>query len=469
MESLKIATSAAASPFFLAISSILLLLIGIVRPLRDKTGYAALIAALTAFFFLRYPNQDFAMFSGMAIISGQAVWLWKIILAALSCTAFISISFRLQYPGIYYFLLFISSAGAMMAAAADNIFFAFIAAEIAVIPLYFLSACRKGRQGLFAAYKFSASGMFFAAITMLGIAFLNYSCSSLSLRDLSQYGLPDGLALTGFILFSAGFSFKMLALPFNLTFRDVYSYSPAAISAYMAAAWSLSAIPVLYKVSCLFYSGPVHDFFSVLAIITVISGAFFAFYGRDMRRIACGVMCMGTGFSLLAFGGTQTGEIALLYHLPAYAAAVAGLFIFSFYFEREELSIPLSGLAGFSERHPIISLSAAIVLFSAVGLPPFGGFFAKFMILFSLIKEGSFYTACAGCVSMFITCWCCIRIVSAVFFQNPIQDENAVSDRKGKNGDIPLSAGFAITAIAVFLAIYGIFSSYFLDRISKFI
>lgn len=464
MDNIVLSAGTVVSPFFLVASGLFLLFVGkIIRPLKGTEGYAAFLAALIALLFLHTPSAPVVFLGGNAIISGYTVWIWRIILLSLAGTSFISISFNLQHSGIYYFLLFISAAGSMFTAASDNLFFALISAEISIVPLYFLVSCRKGRQGLFAAYRLSVSGLFLTAACLLSIAFLNYSCPSLSLTALSEMGLPDGIALLGFLLFSAAFSLKMLALPFNLVFKDVFTDSPAAISAFMASVWSVSAFPVLYKIYSLFYSGPVHNFFPVLALITSAFGAYQAFYGKNIRRISFGCMCFGTGFSLLSFVGEISGEIALLYHLPAFSAASAALFIFSFYFEKEELSLPLSSLAGFSEKHPVIASAAAASLFSAAGLPPFAGFFAKSIILFSLLKNGYFLIAVSGAVFMFFACCCSIRIVSAIFFQDKSLHEPDVQE---KTRDVPLSAAFVLILLALFLAFYGIFASYFLAKIA---
>ena len=463
-NSMSSAAMSAASPFFLVASSFVLLFMGAVKRFRGIEGYAALTAAATALFFLRIPESSVSLFGGMAVIGWQAAWMWGIILASLAGAAFISISIPLQHPGIYYFLLFLSASGCMLTAASDNLFFAFLSSEIASVPLYFLVSCRKGGQGLFAAYKFSLSGMFLSSSMLLGLSFLNYSCPSLSFAVLAHSGLPDGIAVAGFILFSSALCLKMSAVPFNLVCRDVFSDSPAAVAAFMSSAWAVSALPVLYKIYSLFYYGPVHNLFPVLAVITALFGAYMAFYGGSMRKIAFGCVCFGTGFSILSFADGTSGNIALFYHLPAFAAGSAALFLFSFYFEKEELSLPLSGLAGFLDRHPVIAFSAAASLFSAAGLPPFGGFFAKIIILFSLLEKGHFFIACAGCIFIFLACWCSIRIVSAVFFHEPEEQKNTKTEKE----NVPLSVGFVIILLAIFLAFYGIFSSYFLEKISVF-
>ena len=463
MESVKLASAIAACPFFLIAVSVIFLIMGKIKFLRSAEGYAAFLAVLTALFFMRFPTENIHLFDGMAVISGMTAWIWIIVLVSLAGSGFVSIVRQLQHPGSYYFLLFFSAASAMLAAAADNLFFAFAASEVSIIPLYFLVSCRRGKQGLYAAYKLSVFGSFFSAFSMLGLAFLNYSCPSLYFSALSKTGLPDGLAVMGFLLYAFSFSFKVAAAPFNLVYRDVLSGAPGPVAAFIASSWVLCGLPALYKIYSLFYSGPVHDFFPAMAVLSVIAGGISAFYGRSLKRIAVGLLSAGIGFCLLAFSGDKSGLIALIYHLPALAASVAGLFLFSFYFEKEEISLPLSGLAGFAARKPVIAVSATVCLFSAAGLPPFGGFFAKFLILFSLIKSESFFLAAAGMIGLAFSVLCCFKLVSVLFFrqEQPLPEGKAVP-----RAYVPLAADLCIIILAIFLAAYGIFSNYFIGKIS---
>ena len=474
METVNISAMIAVSPVFIMLSAFFFPVAGIVKPLRGTECYAALLASLVALFFLRFPASEISLFGGLAVINGATVLVWYVLIAALAGSVFVSMSVRLQHPGIYYFLLFVSAAGSMLVAAADNLIFAFAASETALLPLYFLDSCRRGKQGIRAAYKFSVSGLLFAAISMAGLAFLNYSCASLSFAELSKSGLPGGLALSGFILFLSGFAFKIAALPFNFVFRDVFSGAPGPVAAYMASAWTVSGLPVLYKIYSLFYSGPVHNFFPVAAVLTVIAGSVSAFYSSDLRKTGTGLLCAGIGFCLLSFSGEKGGEIALLYHIPALAASAAGVFLFSFYFEKEEIAIPMQALSGFADRHPVVSLSAAACLFSAAGLPPLGGFFAKFIILFTLLRNGHFMLAAAGIFCLLFSVLCCLKLVSSIFFRNAAELSSAVSANMSggtkKNGryEISPAVNLSIIILAVFLSVYGIFSKYFLGKIAAF-
>ena len=46
----------------------------------------------------------------------------------------------------------------------------------------------------------------------------------------------------------------------------------------------------------------------------------------------------------------------------------------------------ISDLSGISKKHPLIAVSLLIILFSLAGVPPLGGFFAKFYV-FSCVRK----------------------------------------------------------------------------------
>ena len=47
----------------------------------------------------------------------------------------------------------------------------------------------------------------------------------------------------------------------------------------------------------------------------------------------------------------------------------------------------ISDLSGISKKHPLLAISLLIILFSLAGVPPLGGFFAKFYVFVAVIRE----------------------------------------------------------------------------------
>lgn len=463
MEHINTAAMVAVCPLFLIISAFLMLIPEfLIKRLKGIEGYTALAAGLIACISLRFLEVKVSLFNDVILITNTTIWLWIIVLLSLITVIFVSLAAKIERAGIYYFLLFFSAAGTMLTISSNNLFFAFISSECAISPLYFLIS--RNKQGLQAAYKFSTSGIFFSALSMLGLAILNYTCPSLSFSHLSSTGLPSALTSAGFLLFAFGFAFKSAAAPFNLAIRDALKAASPEIAAYIAVVLPLGAIPVLYKVYGLFYSGSVHSLIPVLAILTLILGALFAFYSDNVRKLAVELSFANIGITLLAFCGGEEGYIALLYHLPAFSAALLGIFLFSSYFEKEHFSLPISKFAGFAVKKPIISSAALICLLSLVCFPFFAGFTTVFYILFSLLLHENYALVIFSCFGLFFMAFCAMNFMSTIFFEEPSAQSYEIED-----SNYAYVVKLSLFAIALFILVYGIFPQFFIAKITAFI
>ena len=47
----------------------------------------------------------------------------------------------------------------------------------------------------------------------------------------------------------------------------------------------------------------------------------------------------------------------------------------------------ISDLSGVSKKHPLLAISFLIILFSLAGIPPLGGFFAKFYVFSAVLEQ----------------------------------------------------------------------------------
>jgi len=77
----------------------------------------------------------------------------------------------------------------------------------------------------------------------------------------------------------------------------------------------------------------------------------------------------------------------------------------------------LSDLSDLSFSQPFISLSLLVFLFSMSGIPPFAGFFSKWLILFSLIENDNFYILFSIMLSSFLVILSCLKIVKIIYFE----------------------------------------------------
>jgi len=81
-------------------------------------------------------------------------------------------------------------------------------------------------------------------------------------------------------------------------------------------------------------------------------------------------------------------------------------------------TITLVDLQGLYFNQPFLSIIFAIILFSLSGIPPFGGFFVKYEIFYSLIQSSFFYSAYFLLILTVISFFYYLRLIKIMFFEN---------------------------------------------------
>jgi len=76
----------------------------------------------------------------------------------------------------------------------------------------------------------------------------------------------------------------------------------------------------------------------------------------------------------------------------------------------------LDDLSGISSKHPFLSISLLIILFSLAGIPPLAGFFAKFYVFMSVVESKMYALAIIGLLSTVISAFYYLRIIKVIYF-----------------------------------------------------
>jgi NADH-quinone oxidoreductase subunit N len=153
------------------------------------------------------------------------------------------------------------------------------------------------------------------------------------------------------------------------------------------------------------------------------------------------------GFMMFAvFAANDTAKEGLLLYAAAYSLATIG--IFAVLAKMDDMSY--EGFNGLSKSEPLIAALLAIFLLSLAGIPLTAGFFAKYYMLASVIKNGGSYLALViiGVLFAAISAYYYFRVIQAMYF---------------KDGDVvafaPVTSTFKylLLGVAVIIVILGVF------------
>ena len=100
----------------------------------------------------------------------------------------------------------------------------------------------------------------------------------------------------------------------------------------------------------------------------------------------------------------------------------------------------------------MIAFVMSIMMLSLTGIPPFGGFFAKYYVFTAAIRSGLTIYAVLGMIATLISIYFYLRVMVVMYFREP---EGAVTNASG--GTLTVQAGTISAWAALAIATIGIF------------
>jgi formate hydrogenlyase subunit 3/multisubunit Na+/H+ antiporter MnhD subunit len=186
---------------------------------------------------------------------------------------------------------------------------------------------------------------------------------------------------------------KAGALPFHTWVPDFVEKAPASASAFLPASLDkLLGIYFLARICINLFELTSWATLMLMIVggITIIAAVMMALVQHNYKRLlgyhaVSQVGYMITGLAL----GTPLGIAAGLFHMVNHAMYKGGLFLTAGSVEKQTGKDELEDLGGLSKLMPITFICALIFAFSISGIPPFNGFYSKWMIYRGIIDFGT--------------------------------------------------------------------------------
>jgi NADH-quinone oxidoreductase subunit N len=416
------------------------------------------------------------LFGGAAVNDGFARVIAAVVCATLVLSCVVAYSYLESLRatrGEYYALSLFSAAGMCLLAQATDLIVIFLSLEVMSLSVYALCAyLRRGVRPAEAAFKYFILGSFASAVFLYGAALAFGATGSTRLGDvanaLAHGGAPGSLRLllASAALLTAGFAFKVAAVPFHMWVPDVYEGAPAPVTGFMAAGVKAAAFAVLVRILVSGFgtqgTGMLVSWGGLLvwlAALTMLAGNLLAIPQRSVKRMLAYSSIAHAGYLLIAVASmgraSPRADAAqgLLFYLASYAATVIGAFGVVAIIERR-LALSgggddLSSWAGLSERHPGLAAAMSLFMISLAGVPPTAGFMAKLTVFRAAIEAGLTPLAVFGVLTSVAGLYYYLRVVVYVYMYPSPKGEPIQGGRL-------LSAGLAIAGCALIVLWMGV-------------
>lgn len=306
---------------------------------------------------------------------------------------------RFEFP----VLVVLAALGMGMMASAGDLISLYIGIELHSLALYILAAFqRDDAKSSEAGLKYFVLGALSSGLLLYGASLIYGFAGSTRFEVIAQVVQAHAGAgvLFGLVFLICGLAFKVSAAPFHMWTPDVYEGAPTPIVGFFAGAPKIAAMVLLARVLTEGFGGAIEQWRQVLSLIALASVAVGAFAGlaqNNLKRLWAYSSIANIGYALvgLAAGG-QAGVQSMLMFMVLYTIDVTGFFACLAALNRDGKPMEtMDDMAGLMKQRPGLALAMTAFSLSALGLPPFSGFFAKFYVFKAAIGAGGYMPAVA--------------------------------------------------------------------------
>ncbi len=409
---------------------------------KRMLGYAAVAALgillVASFAGLGSCGQTGTAFGGMFVQDALAVFFKRFFLLAAIFVLLMAVEFSDRIAaGVseYYSLIVFALAGMLFAASANDLAMLFVSIELITVTFYVLTSFTRGKvASLEAGVKYLILGALASAFMVFGIALVWGTTGKFNFSELAMVSsrfVDNKVFLIGLLMLMAGLGFKIAAFPFQSWAPDVYQGAPTPTTAFLAVGSKAAGFVLLLRV--LFTAVPdvtVHGAKLIMWIsaITILYGNLCAIPQRNLKRLLGYSSISHAGYLLLGVAALSgAGKSAVLYYLSGYLFTVMAAFTVISLVMRHLDTEDISGLAGLNQRSPLLAATMTLAMVSLAGIPPLAGFFGKFLLIKSVIEQGSTNTgyyclAFTALVGVIISLYYYFGVVRAIYWSSTTAD-----------------------------------------------
>ena len=451
---------------FLSISIFTILMIGVFtkKSFNIIFNLTILIIIITTAIILTNPNNEEKIFLDSFIRDSFSNYFKILILISSLFVLNSSKNFivdnkldKFEYP----IIILLSILGMFFMVSANDLILFYLGLELQSLSLYILASI--DRDNL----RSSESGIKYFVLSALSSGLLLYGCSLLygftgsTNFDLisNQLNKENIGAVFAMVFILVGLAFKISAVPFHMWTPDVYEGAPTSITNYFAIVPKVAGLALFIKFMFIPFSKILLEWQTIIIFISIGSmflGSVAAIVQKNIKRLLAYSSIGHVGYALAGVAtGTISGYTSTVVYISIYVIMNIGAFSCLYLLKKDgKYKENISDLSGISKKHPLLALSFLITLFSLAGIPPLGGFFAKFYVFMSVLENEMYILAIIGLLTTVISAFYYLKIIKTIYF-----DENKLSFDRVKSISISGTIFISCLVLVTFFLYPSIFNN----------
>jgi len=364
------------------------------------------LAALVPILYLAGNGADRTMFGGAYVVDNYALLMKALFLVAGYITVLLSANYIEEgdyYQGEYYVLILTALLGMTVMASARDLVTIFVALETLSIPTYLLAGWRKhDARSNESSLKYYLMGVLSSAVMLYGMSIVYGLAGDTRLVEIAKYvstGAGGHLLDVAIFFTLVGFAFKVSAVPFHFWAPDSYEGAPTPVTAFLSVASKTGGFVALLSLVYVGFFGRGDAWQPILWVLAAASmtvGNLIALRQTNIVRMLAYSSIAQGGFMLVPFAVANQGDgsarpgafSATVVYLLIYAVMNLGAFAVLIAVARKTRSAEIDSYAGLFNYAPALAVTMSLFLFSLAGIPPLGGWYAKFGVFRAVLDAG---------------------------------------------------------------------------------
>ena len=361
---------------------------------------------------------------------------------------------KFEYP----IIILLSILGMFFMVSSNDLILFYLGLELQSLSLYILASI--DRDNL----RSTESGIKYFVLSALSSGLLLYGCSLLygftgsTNFDLiaNQLNKDNTGAVFAMVFILVGLAFKVSAVPFHMWTPDVYEGAPTSVTSYFAVVPKVAGLALLIKFMFIPFSNILLEWQTIIIFISIASmilGAVAAMVQKNFKRLLAYSSIGHIGYALAGVAtGAISGYQSAIIYISIYVIMNIGAFSCLYLLKKDgQYKENISDLSGISKKNPLLAISLLIILFSLAGVPPLGGFFAKFYVFVAVLEKEMYALAIIGLLTTVMSAFYYLKIIKTIYF-----DDSLITFETSKNK----TAQISVFASCLFLITFFLYPSF---------
>ncbi|MCL4201011.1 MAG: hypothetical protein KJ000_00850 [Pirellulaceae bacterium] len=311
-----------------------------------------------------------------------------------------------------------------------DIFNLYITLELVTLSAVALIGLAGRVQALVAAMRYLIAALAGSLFYLLGVVLVYSRYGTVSWELLSGAVVPDTVTVGGAVLMIVGLLLKTALFPLHFWLPDAHANAPAPVSGLLSGLvlkasffillrlWFFVFAPVLGP-----HTGPL---LSVLGAVAILWGSIQAIRQQRIKVMIAYSTVAQIGYLFLVFGlaGEPMRMAAwrgVAYFAFAHACAKAAAFMVAGALMYAADSDRLDRWEGIGRREPMLIFTFGLAGVSLMGLPPSGGFIAKWLLLNAAVGGGHWWAAAVILIGGLLAAVYVLRVISVALSESAPQ------------------------------------------------